>query len=194
MIILSNLRIMKKIFLLLPITTMVMTLLISYCFAQNSVQPAPVDNNKTFKQTIRNISELGKPPSTDISVLIRERINPKAIDDLQIRYRDVNNVEWISNSDGFVSYFTKDGLMNRVYYDKKGRWIFSVLLYNEDRLSKNVRAIVKSRYFDMSITLVEELQFEDHKSFMVYLEDISCIKIVKVNEEGEFEILQDLTK
>ena len=107
---------------------------------------------------------------------------------------DVNNVEWISNSDGFISYFTKDGLMNRVYYDKKGRWIFSVLLYNEDRLSKKVRAIVRSRYFDISITLVEELQFEDHKSFMVYLADISCIKIVKVNEEGECEILQDLTK
>ena len=54
--------------------------------------------------------------------------------------------------------------------------------------------MVRSKYFDLSITLVEELQIPDHTTYVVYLEDKSTIKILKVNEEGEFEVLQDLTK
>jgi hypothetical protein len=104
------------------------------------------------------------------------------MDDFKIRYTDASKVLWIANTEGFVSYFTKGGLLNRVYYDKKGHWIFSVLMYYEDRLPRNIRSNVKSQYFDMAITLVEELQTEEHKAYVVYLEDHLNIKILKVNE------------
>ncbi|MEJ0083142.1 MAG: hypothetical protein WDM78_19840 [Puia sp.] len=55
-------------------------------------------------------------------------------------------------------------------------------------------AAVKSTYFDMSITLVEEVQTIDSKVYIVHLEDKANIKILKVNDQGEYEILQDLSK
>jgi hypothetical protein len=184
---------MKKI-LLLPGGILVLTLVINYCFAQNSVRTSAINNNKTFKRTIRIMAAPESPGPGGIFAPVLERINPRAIDDFQIRYSDANSVSWISNDDGFVSYFSKSGQTNRVYYDKKGRWIFSILMYNEDKLPRKIRSNVRSQYYDMAITLVEELQYKDSKSYVVYLEDKSNIKIVKVNEEGECEIQQDLTK
>jgi hypothetical protein len=46
----------------------------------------------------------------------------------------------------------------------------------------------------MNITLVEEVQAPNGKVYIVHLEDKSNIKILKVNDEGEMEIMQDLTK
>jgi hypothetical protein len=46
----------------------------------------------------------------------------------------------------------------------------------------------------MSITLVEEVQTIDSKVYIVHLEDKANIKILKVNDQGEYEILQDLSK
>jgi hypothetical protein len=185
---------MKKIFLLLSGGIMVMTLLINNCFAQTSARNAGVGNSKTLKQAFRNILEPESPGSGGIAAPVKVRINPKAMDDFQTRYKEASKVLWIANTEGFVSYFNKDGLMNRVYYDKKGHWIFSVLMYNEDKLPRNIRSNVKSQYFDMAITLVEELQYQDSKAYVVYLEDHSNIKILKVNEEGECEVQQDLIK
>ncbi|HEY4965808.1 MAG TPA: hypothetical protein VII28_05380 [Puia sp.] len=185
---------MKKIIFLLFGGMMVMGSFANPCFAQKSVQSVAIDNNKTFSKTIRNINELENLGSGATPLTISKRINPKAVDDFQIRYTAASDVLWISNADGFVSYFTKDGLTNRVYYDKKGRWVFSVLLYHEDGLPKNIRKVVRSQYFDLAITLVEELQIPDHTTYIVYLEDKLNIKILKVNEEGEPELLQELTK
>ena len=169
-------------------------MLISNCFAQNSAPTASVDINKTFKHNIRNMIEPESPGSGGISAPIKVRINPKAMDDFQVRYADANKVLWIANTEGFVSYFTKGGLMNRVYYDKNGHWIFSVLMYHEDQLPRKIRSIVKSQYYDMAISFVEELQYKDSKTYVFYLEDNAHFKIVKVSEEGDCEIQQDLTK
>ena len=75
-----------------------------------------------------------------------------------------------------------------------GLWIFSVLMYHEDQLPGKIRSMVKSQYYDMAISFVEELQYKDSKTYVFYLEDTSHIKIVKVSEDGECEIQQDLTK
>jgi hypothetical protein len=123
-----------------------------------------------------------------------KKFNTKAIRDFQNRYAEVNNAMWFSDANSLVSYFVKDGFSDRVIYDKKGNWEYSLIFYGEDKLPHDVRFAIKSTYFDMSITLVEEVQTTQSRVYIVHLEDKSNIKILKANDEGEYEILQELSR
>ena len=60
-----------------------------------------------------------------------KNINAKAIKDFQTRFADASNTMWFSDTNGFVSYFIKDGYGDRVFYDKKGHWQYSLIFYGE---------------------------------------------------------------
>jgi hypothetical protein len=185
---------MKKIFLALYCGFITITVQCNWCYAQNSVQPVAFNNIRAFKQSVRNITALDSPTLTGVYVSDEKKINTKVIKDFQTRYADINNAQWYSTASGFVSYFTRDGFVDHVFYDKKGHWKYSFIFYKEDKFRRALRTVVKSTYFDMAISLVEEVQTANQKVYIVYLEDKSSIKILKVNDEGAYEILQDLNK
>jgi hypothetical protein len=185
---------MKKILFTLSIGLMSMASIISCAYAQNTAQPVAFSDTKHFKSSIRNMAALESPAYMGAYVPDVKNINAKAIKDFNGRFADANNAMWFSDRNGFTTYFIKDGFGDRVFYDKKGHWEYSLIFYSEDKLPRDVRAAVKSTYFDMAITLVEEVQTTEANVYIVHLEDKSNIKILKVNDQGEYEILQDLSK
>jgi len=185
---------MKKILFALSIGSMSLAAISSCAYAQNAAQPVAFNDSKHFKSTVRNMAALESPADMGTYVPDVKNINAKAIKDFSTRFNDANNAQWFSDRNGFTTYFIKDGYGDRVFYDKKGHWEYSLIFYGEDKLPRDVRAAVKSTYFDMAITLVEEVQTTDSKVYIVHLEDKANIKILKVNDQGEYEILQDLSK
>jgi hypothetical protein len=168
---------------------------ISNCaYAQNAAKPVAFNDSKNFKSTIRNMAALESPAFIGTYVPDVKDINVKAIKDFNARFNGANNAMWFSDRNGFSTYFVKDGFGDRAFYDKKGHWQYSLIYYSEDKLPRDVRATVKSTYFDMSITLVEEVQTTEAKVYIIHLEDKANIKILKVNDQCEYEILQDLSK
>ncbi len=99
---------------------------------------------------------------------------------------------WFSDQNGFESYFVQNGFGNRAFYGKKGHWLYSLILHTEHELPSDVRASIKSIYFDFAITLVEEVQTNYGVFYIVNLEDKSNIKILKVNDLGEINILLEM--
>src|SRR5450631_2592914 len=67
-------------------------------------------------------------------------VKGRALSDFQMRFVDASEVKWFSDNNGYTSYFTKDGFNNRAFYNKNGRWLFSVLYQKEDKLPKDIRA------------------------------------------------------
>jgi hypothetical protein len=163
-------------------------------YAQNSVSPVAFNDAKNFKSSIRNLAALESPAFMGTYAPDAKNINAKAIKDFQIRFKKAGSPKWFSDGNGFVSYFVQNGLGNRAYYDKKGRWQYSLLFYSEDKLPRDIRTVVKSTYFDLAITLVEEVQTTEGMAYIVHLEDKSNIKLVKVSKDGEMEIMQELIK
>jgi hypothetical protein len=72
--------------------------------------------------------------------------------------------------------------------------MFSLILYAEDKLPGDLRAYVKSKYYDMTITLIEEVHTTDGMAYIIHLENKSDIRILRLSDDAEMEILQDLTK
>lgn len=162
--------------------------------AQNSTGPFAYYETKTFRSSIRHVADFTKQVSLLNDAPEGKNFNSKAIRDFQIRFQKVDNATWFSDQHGYMSYFIKNGYGNKVFYDKKGRWQGSLILYAEDQLPVDLRASVKSRYFDFAITLIEEVQTNYGMVYIVHLEDKSNIKILRLSEDAEMEILQEMTK
>jgi hypothetical protein len=185
---------MKKTLLALAFGFTSIMALSNYAFAQYSENPVGFNDTKNFKESVRNLAALESPAFMGTFIPDAKNINAKAIKDFQGRFNGASNAMWFSDASGFVSYFVQNGYGNRAFYDKKGRWQYSLIFYGEDKLPRDVRSAVKSTYFDLNITLVEEVQTTEAMVYIVHLEDKSNIKILKVNKEGEMEIMQELTK
>ena len=121
-------------------------------------------------------------------------VKARALTDFQIRFHDVSGVQWFSDRNGYTSYFMKDGYNDRAFYSKNGHWLFSVLFRTEDKLPEDTRAAIKSVYYDWNITVIEEVQSADGKGYLVYLEDKTNIRILKVSRDNDIEIMMEMVK
>ena len=164
-------------------------------YAQNSGKNiGPVEKNNLIP-SIRHLAEMMNMNLAAAHKLKRNEVNIWAMRDFMERYDKVDYAIWFSTTDGgFESYFKQNGYWDRVYYDKKGNWLYSMICYGDDGLSRNIRSLVKSVYFDFEITLVEEVQRPEGIEYSINLEDDTEIRVVKVNREGELEVLQELNK
>ena len=133
-------------------------------------------------------------PNVNNIVADMNMVNKKAASDFKERFGNPAATRWFLDKKGFTSYFKVDGFTDKVCYDKKGNWIYSIILYNESKLPKDVRASVKSVYYDMSIGLVKEVQTVNGKGYVINLEDKTTIRVIKVNEQDEMEIIQEIIK
>ena len=81
-------------------------------------------------------------------------INIKAVRDFTQSFKQAENVRWYKVTDGLMAYFTENGIKMRSGYDRKGNWLYSMRFYAETSLRKDIRAEVKSIFYDYSITWI----------------------------------------
>jgi len=132
-------------------------------------------------------------PADGPGLFYRNDINMKAVRNFIREYKNVAEAEWHKSGNGFVVYFTMNGFMTKVYYDKKGNYECRIRIYAEAQLPREVRHLVKSNYYDFSIYQVREFNKEDHTVYIITIEDKTCRKKIKV-ENGEMEVMYELPK
>lgn len=121
-------------------------------------------------------------------------INIKALTHLRKTFKGADNETWRVHSDGeYVASFMKDDISYIVYYDKKGRWLATVKGYNEDKMSFDLRDLVKRNYYDYSISYVKEVKTyrNDTITFVVSIQYKNLSKVIRI-QNGEMDILQEL--
>ena len=121
-------------------------------------------------------------------------VNRKAVKDFRDRHANATSPSWYAVKGGFMTYFVVAGYPDRAFYDAHGRWQYSLLFYKEDKLPRDIRAVVKSTYYDCAITLVQEVQTAQNGVYLVYLEDAKTTRIVKVSKEGEMDTMEFFEK
>ncbi len=156
--------------------------------------PVVFTDRKDFSESLLYWSALESRTASGNFMPDVKAVKARAVTDFQMRFRDVSEIRWYSDHNGYTSYFVKDGYNDRVYYNKNGRWLYSVLFRTEDKLPKDVRAAIKSVYYDWNMTVIEEVQSNDGKGYLVYLEDKTNIRILKVSKDNDIEIMMDLVK
>jgi hypothetical protein len=161
-----------------------------HIYGQNSQKNIDSDSKINFMPSIHNLSMLQNHDLTGVNLLARNEINMSAVRDFLNRFEEVENVLWFAiPKGGYEAYFVRDGYGNRVIYDKSGGWEMSLITYDEDKCPRDIRAAVKSLFFDLDIILVQEIHNKEGIEFIFYLQDKTSIQIVSVNKDNEVEVL-----
>ena len=121
-------------------------------------------------------------------------ISLRAIKDFRSRFTNVTEEKWSRIDGGFLAFCIKDGFQVRSYYNRGGSWQASVKCCDESQLPFFIRDVVKRTYYDLAITVVNIVEVPEHKAYVVHLEDKKTLKIVRVNEDGDMDVLNDFTK
>jgi hypothetical protein len=161
---------------------------------RSCTMPVMFTDRREFNESMLYWSALESRVASGNFIPDAKVVKARAISDFQIRFSDASEVRWYEDSHGFTSYFTKDGFNDRVLYNKNGRWMYSVLFRTEDKLPKDIRASIRSVYYDWHMTVVEEIQSVMGNGFLVYLEDKTNILILRVSADREIETMMDMTK
>jgi hypothetical protein len=120
-------------------------------------------------------------------------INPRAVKDFQKSFKDITNAEWSRIDDGYIAAFTMGSVQTRVDYNRNGSWLHTIRYYEEKKLPREVRDMVKSVYYDYAILNVIEVNFGDQPVYMVYLQDETHLKAIRVYD-GEMKEVQNYVR
>ena len=120
--------------------------------------------------------------SASTSAVSVDAISSKALKDFNKTFAGVSTAKWYIVNAGFTTKFTQNDIQFRVDYDKKGNWTGTMKSYDEKKLSRDVRATVKSVYYDYSIKWVKEITVPNYPNIIVY--------VIHIDDEKSFKNLQ----
>jgi hypothetical protein len=123
-------------------------------------------------------------------------INVSAVRDFVTRFNDPANARWFKLQDAtYMAKFEVPDISYRVAYSNRGDWLYTIQTYYEKKLPRDVRGIVKSKYYDYSITQVEQVEHPEAIAtvYIVHLKDDKSWKMVRVCN-GEMDEMQTIYK
>ncbi|PWT76268.1 MAG: hypothetical protein C5B59_06935 [Bacteroidetes bacterium] len=171
----------------------------SICFfaamPNNSDAQAVAKNTVVVKsQSISEAMKLTEDSKNEVTEITSlSEVNQKAMRDFKKTFGHVDNEKWYLIKNGYLAEFSLNSIKNRVVYDKKGNWRFSVSYYGEKNLPAEIRAIVKPVYYDYAISRVEEVHSDDKVIYIVHVQNASTLKTLRVCE-GEMDLIEDFRK
>jgi hypothetical protein len=159
--------------------------------AQDSTAPRDLAASQRARSTTASANYTSPSALNDVAAT---SIHVRAIKDFKGRFAKSADEKWFRIEKGFCVYFTEDGFQTRAFYDPKGHWQASLKYADQFQLPPFIRDLVRRAYYDLDITLVNIIEVPEHKAYVVHLEDKKTLKILRVSEDGEMDVLHDYTK
>ena len=163
------------------------TLLSTIMLVSSAVsQELAVNTNKkekTFTAT-EDLESSGETCSID-------RVSTKVLRSFYLSFGEKEDAIWSKTTKGFVVWFKDQKRSTYVYFRPNGAIDYQLHRYFEEELPKDVRHIVRSNFYDYTITHVSEVHNDDSISYFVKIEDKASLKTVRVTG-NEYAVIEDL--
>jgi hypothetical protein len=90
--------------------------------------------------------------------------------------------------------FQQGKVVNRVFYNEHGYWLYTLISYPSSCLSRNVKEMVSDAYAGYQISYVNEVRSDySEPVYMINIENADNIKVIKVTGD-EIKVEQALRK
>ena len=122
-------------------------------------------------------------------VTVSEKLN-KAFEQM---FKNSSQPRWYKVHEKFLVKFIQGDQENRALFTKNGQLIYHISYGSEKNLPTEIRHIVKTKYYDQTITWVYKVNQNDRNIWVISLEDPKDIVMVRV-EEMEMEETQRIQK
>jgi hypothetical protein len=121
-------------------------------------------------------------------------VNVRAMRDFVNRYGDASDAVWHQTNNSYVAVFSRDSVQYRVIYTTRGDLSYTMKYYEEKKMARNIRAQVKSTYYDYNIYIIQEIETPDHPTiYIINLQGDTDWKKVKLCQ-GDMEVLEEFKK
>jgi len=128
------------------------------------------------------------------TMAVYKNINIRAVRSFKNMFRNIDNEAWYIMPEGYSASFKNNGSFYSVTYNQKGDWLRTTQQYCETKMDHDIRALVKTVYYDYNITLVEEIeQPAQPVVYLVHMEDKLSLKNIRICE-GEMRTVLDANK
>ncbi|HRI21347.1 MAG TPA: hypothetical protein PLA68_10335 [Panacibacter sp.] len=118
-------------------------------------------------------------------------INQKALKDFSKSFKNVVNPSWYKDVRGnYIANFLEGSIDTKAVYDSKGRWLYNLLTYAEDKLPFEIRDLVKRTYYDFDILVCHEYTIEGGPVYIIKMQDEKNLRTVKI-VAGEMIVTED---
>src|SRR5688572_3456882 len=108
-------------------------------------------------------------------------------------FKDATNLRWYEVNKNFLVKFIQDDRENRALFTKSGELIYHICYGTEDFLPADVRKLVKSNYYDQSITRVLKVNQDKRTIWVISMEDAQEYIMARV-ENMDLEETKRMTK
>ena len=108
-------------------------------------------------------------------------------------FKGASHQRWYQLDKNFLVKFIQNDQENRALFTKNGQLVYHISYGSEKHLPSEVRGLVKSTYYDQSITRVLKVNQDKRNIWVVSLEDDKNYVMVRV-EDMELEETQRLLK
>ncbi len=96
---------------------------------------------------------------------------------------------WRMAGQNYLNRFHSNGLLTNALFTKNGQLIYTIIYGTEKNLPADVRKMIKSEYYDYSITMATEIKEYNRDIWIVNLSNAPELICVAV-EDGEMEQVQ----
>jgi hypothetical protein len=108
-------------------------------------------------------------------------------------FKDASQLQWYEVNKYFLVKFIQDDREHRALFTKSGELIYHISYGTEDFLPADIRKLVKSSYYDQSITRVLKVNQDKRTIWVVSMEDNHEYVMARV-EDMELEETKRMTK
>ena len=144
-----------------------------------------------------NSSNAGSGFSTSNNASIKgsisaANVNFRTLKDFKKRFATTTDVIWQETDNGYLAKFSAGLIETMIAYGQHGTWFYTIQRYYERNLPADVRALVKSTYYDYTIVQIEEVNVpqQENTIYILHLRDNKNFKIVRVCGD-EMEVIED---
>lgn len=162
-----------------------LTLLVTICSAQKQ----SADPNFNSKMKIAEPDSTVSPAPAATYSRDLASLGTKVLKNFSKNFKDADDVRIIKVKDNTHIYCITNGVTNRIRYDKKGNWNYTIRYYQQDLLPKEIRRQVRSNFLDFEIAGVTEVNVGDKTAYLVRIRSIETWKTVKVLDD-EMSIIE----
>jgi hypothetical protein len=125
-------------------------------------------------------------------VYSKNNIDFRALKDFKKRFALINNVTWDVKDQGSIAVFSDDSIKTTVAYEKNGRWSYTIQRYHENKMPLDIRARVKSIYYDYTILNINEVHVpqQENTIYILNLQYNQNFKTVRVSGD-DMDVIAD---
>jgi hypothetical protein len=117
----------------------------------------------------------------------------RAARDFWQRAGETKGENWYKMPAGYMAFYQQGLAQGRYYYNKRGYWLYSLLTYSEKDLPAEVRRLIRSTYYDYSITWAKEIDQPQSIVYVAHIENGAGWEEIAV-QDGEMQVLKAFCK